>query len=262
MSNDKIGQDKVKISYMDAILFPFSEKKCIRRMWWVFLMSLVPALELIVFRGWRLNIVRRIGRKEEHILPELKNFGRFLADGIVLWTMYFLYYIPAIVFLAVFGSSSIDVLLNVLYWIVNKFFLHNEVQAFGVMFGQVITALLMSLAVPIVYVIFVGPIYRAAMIRFSVSGKISSFFSIISNIKLVSKNLPDFMLVFFIEKVNFIFLAFLAAFVSSILTATGVGIVLLPIVIPVFFLSMNYWTTGYLFGQLGVNLALLSKDIE
>ena len=103
-------------------------------------------------------------------------------------------------------------------------------------------SMIANLIIPGGYYLFSWPLYRAAMIRYSVTGDAGLFFDFSTNIGLVIKHLDSFMLVFFYTLLTQI----LIAFISGIFLATFVG----SILIPLFSVPLFYSTTGYLYGQL------------
>ena len=70
-----------KNEFLSAFVFPFRQRDCLAKLWWVPLVCLVPFLGLLAIKRWRLDIVRRRMAGRADLLPELADFGRFLADG-------------------------------------------------------------------------------------------------------------------------------------------------------------------------------------
>jgi hypothetical protein len=241
-------KETMQPGFLAALTFPFREKDVVQKIWWLPLVNFVPVLNLILMRGWRVSVVRRMGRHEAQFLPEPHNLGRFLADGTILWIMTGLYLIPQIILLAIFGQGAIDNILTILLWIFNTLFTDNPTIALSVLITDVLLGTIMQLIIPGAYWLLSWPVYRAAMIRFSTTGRVWAFFDIITNIKLVARHLDEFMLTFFWT----LAMNALIGFVSGLFISTAIGSILVPLItIPMF-----YWTTGYIYGRLAAKLNL------
>ena len=239
--NDDRQRDD-KINYIDGLIFPLGQRNWPIKIWFAPLVNLVPILGLIAIRGWRVDIVRRMGRGEEQLLPNPSDIGRFLGRGTTLWVMTGIYAIPEIILLAIFGSKIIKNILDILLWIWQTVFTDEPTVAFSVLLAKVGMSLIAQLIIPGAYYFLSWPLYRAAMIRYSVTGNAALFFDIFRNIGLVIKYLDNFMLVFFYT----ILTQIMIALISGMFLATVVG----SILIPLFSVPLFYWTTGYLYGKL------------
>ncbi len=82
------------IKYSKALVFPFKQPDWQSKMWWVFLINLVPFINVILIRGWKFNVIKRAVRKKEELLPDIEEILRLLRDGLILWLMALIYAIP------------------------------------------------------------------------------------------------------------------------------------------------------------------------
>lgn len=246
--------DYGELNFGKAVAFPLQRKDWPVKLWWIAALAVVPFFGIIMLRGWRLAIIRRITRNNPDPLPDTNELPAIAGHGLLLWGFYLVYTIPVIVLVAIIGFSEYAFLFEFAWWLVEKIFTDNEVAEASSMFGQGIFAIIVTIGAPGLYLIVAGPLYRAATLRCAATGSIGAFLMIPVNAKLVIKEFGGFAFVYIMEKVNW-FLMFIAiSIVSSVLTATGIGALLVPVAVPVIFLTMNYWITGYLFGNLGNRL--------
>lgn len=244
-----------EIKYPDALTFPFKQDDWLSKMWWVFLVNFlpIPFFNLILIRGWRVNVIKRMVRGKKDIFPNLNDLGRMLADGFTLWVMTGIYAIPEIIILTIFGTDPIQLILDIGLWLLGIVFAGNTAN-FSVSATEIISRLLFTVAFGGAYYIISWPIYRAAMVRFSASGSYGVFFDIPTNIKLVIEHLDSFMLVFFLTVLTQI----LVAFISGIFIATFFGAIFVQLISIPFY----YWTTAALYGQLAVRILPDRQDFE
>lgn len=71
------GQARSGINFFEPLTFPFREPGAWITLSWVMLMAFVPALDFVLFRGWSLDIVRRVANRRERVLPEFDDIGQF-----------------------------------------------------------------------------------------------------------------------------------------------------------------------------------------
>ena len=93
-------------SYFYSYVFPFTQKDCIQKMWIFILISYIPIVNLLVLRGWRFELVHRLGWKKERPLPKAMDFFKFLANGLVLWMVTLAYLAVPIVIIVLFGLGG------------------------------------------------------------------------------------------------------------------------------------------------------------
>jgi hypothetical protein len=233
-------------SYPEGVIFPFQQSNWPAKLWWISLVNFVPILNVILMRGWRLNIVRRMGRRETNWLPDVHGIGNYLVDGLVLWFMSGVYFIPQIVLLSILGGDIIDNVLTILLWVYDNLFTDKETISFATLAGDVGFGLLVRMILPGIYFFLSWPFYRAAMIRYSVSGNPLVFFDFVTNARIVFGNLSSILLVFFL----YLTTATILSSLSGLLIATFIG----SLVVPMVLLPMGYWVTGYLYGRLAMEV--------
>ncbi len=236
--------DPERPDYLRALIWPFQRPDWIERMWWLPLVHFVPVFNFIIMRGWRLDVVRRVSRNEPQPIPDLRDFGRFFADGLILWAMTGLYFLPQIFLLALFGFKPIEVGLTVLFWLFQT--VTGDAISFGALLADLGLAALVSVILPIVYWLATYPLYRVAMVRYAATGKVGVFFDVFTNLRIAGANFAAVMTLYIFE-----FLATMAfGMLSSALLSTVFGAVAVPLVL----FPALYWTTAYLFGVFGLHV--------
>jgi len=246
--------DLERPDYMQAVVWPFRRPNWPERMWWLPLVHFVPMFNFIIMRGWRLDVVRRMSRNEPQPLPDLRDFGRFFADGLILWAMTGVYLLPQILLLALFGFKPIEAGLTVLFWLFRT--LAGDAVSFGTVLADLGLAALVSVILPIVYWLGTYPLYRVAMVRYAVTGKVSTFFDLFTNIRIAGTTFTAVMTVFIFE--------FLAATAFGLLSGALISTFIGSIAVPLVLFPALYWTTAYLFGVLGrhINTTVATRPVS
>lgn len=224
-------------NYGEAIRFPFRQANWPERLWLPPLIFFLPFVNVIVMRGWRLEVARRLGRGWSDRLPEPSGFGRYLLDGLVLWLMTGLYLIPQFVLLLFFGFGPLGALLAVLVWLFTP-----ERVSFFTLLGQIGFGTLLQALLPLVYWLVTYPLYRVAMVRYAYTGSVGVFFDVANNLNIARQHLGLVLQIYLFEQLS----AFLFVVLCALLAPTVIG----ALAIPLLLFPALYWTTGYLFGSL------------
>ncbi|NJP06908.1 MAG: hypothetical protein HC837_15465 [Chloroflexaceae bacterium] len=212
------------------------------RLWWLPLISLVPLINVLVMRGWRLDLVGRMGTYRDQIVPRPGHIGRFIINGLILWLMSLLYALPQTILIWLFGAGLFTQARTIIEWFYRSFFTEAATMPFEEMMATVGTKLAISLIVPTIYYVLSWPVYRTAMIRYSVTGQITVFFDVVTTMPLLFRHSARLFLAFLYTIVTQI-----ALFLISVaLFFTGIGALLIPVVT----IPINAWVTGHLYGQL------------
>lgn len=241
------------IKYSKALAFPFKQPNWQSKMWWVFLINLVPLVNTILIRGWKFNVIKRAVRKKEELLPDIEEILRLLRDGLILWLMALIYAIPLLIILAILPNSPVnlmaEILMNLFQLFGNQGFADLSSFSLDNIFDGLVNSLLLSLS----YYLITWPIYRTGAIRFSATSNAFLFFDVGTNIKIVGKHLNHFMLVLFFTFVTQI-LVFFISLLLAIIAAKGIFIQLISV-------SLYYWTMASLESQLALRI-LHPQDIS
>ncbi len=239
------------LNYFNALTAPFRFDRWFQNLWWIWMLALVPVLDLVAFRGWRLDLARRVATGAGRIFPRWQDFGSFLLNGAVLWLMTIVYMLPVLVISVTYVFLKNVSLLNRIYQGFRALSSHDFNLAWTIaieFLRAVAESGLFIVLFALVYLIIQGFLYRVAVIRFALTGQVFSFFDIPSNVRIVLRNLKRFIIVYVIDTLNMSLVALpLALLVSALLmSALGTGAITF-----VAAFMIHYWVSGYLYGQLG-----------
>ncbi len=234
-----------QFNYLEAIVFPFKQRNWIGKLWWLPLVTFIPPFSFILMRGWRLDLVRRIGRRNPDSLPGLSDIARFFAEGILLYVMTALYLIPLGIFTVIAGASWIQTILEIGWWILQIIFDRNNAIPVGAFITQLGLGAILQLASPFVYLVLTYPFYRMSMVRYALGKNALVFFDIVGNAREIWKHPIMLTSLWFLEVLT----ATLFGLINGIVISTLVGVAIMPFVLALLF-PMQYSITGYLFGSL------------
>lgn len=235
--------------FFAPFLFLLQQDRALARLWWVPLLALLP----IMLRGWRLELVRRIARREEPPapLPAGPNLGKFLLNGVLLWVMTALYMLVPLLIIWTTGiggyAEAFDNLLYLRDYVGTLVSGGSQVRPLGQFLREEIGEWMIILALTGVWSV-VGPIlYRAAMIRHAFTGSLLTFVNIPGSLLFLLRNLLGFAYVFVIALCALI----AAALLGLAMSVTLLGAPLAALVVP----AVYYAITGSAYGFLARRLA-------
>jgi hypothetical protein len=233
-------------TYQEALRLPFRQERWPEKVWWLSALGFVPFIDLLVFRGWRLEVTRRIGLGERQPLPDGRDLLRFLGHGIILWTMTLLYFIIPFLIIFTTGAGTLRSLREVATWLYLSVTNQPTIPLLELL-GQEAGRFLTRVAIQGAWLVVSWPMYRVGMLRFALTGNPLSFFRLFSNLAIVLRNIGAFIKLFLYELPTFL----LMTTVSAILAATGFGALLIPAVT----MPLYYWITGFEYGHLAHELS-------
>lgn len=211
-----------------AMKAPFQDGNWISRYWIVPILSLIPVINLVMLRGWRLEQVANLARQRSPSLPAPELFFIFLLKGALLWLMTLVYHLPHLLFLILHGAQ--------LLYAAEKgqeAFLHELVLVAGI---------------TIVATLITWPVYRVAMMRYAVTGSLWSFVLIPQNVLISLRFYHRFIALWFcVTLLNIVHLL-----IFSVLSLTLVGLLLAVL----FTIPIYYAASGHLYAQLASRIAL------
>lgn len=252
-----------------AFRFPINEPRPLQRLWWVLFLALAPILDFVLFRGWRLAIVRRITLRETEVLPPLTGFFAYCFHGIVLWAMTGLYALPGAILLFLFGRSLVVRIFEILWWLIEGFLLWREVETFWALAGHGLTEIFVGMSAAVLYFILMGPTYRAGMLRYAAGGGVLAFLNFPRNLYTVLRNPVSFYGIWILDRIFWlVWTAVGLSAASAAASALGALVVLAPLA-PVAgalilgsFLTVYHWTSGYMYGQLALQARIEGRPLK
>jgi hypothetical protein len=252
--NDPTGRDShgCDLNYFSALSAPFQYRNWFRCLWWVGLLVLLPPpFNVVVCRGWRLDLARRIAFNSPSPFPYARDFIRFLKTGVILWLMTFLYALPFLLLLIIVDAAhGFSVLVGIFEFVKSIVTLEFDIirTAFGLLVRAVLKSGIVMILILVLSFLFGGPLYRCAAVRYAIVGRKSVFLQVMTNARITLRNYRRFLFVYVIDNFNLYIVSLPIAAVLAILGApTGIvpifGVMLAAVV--------HYWVSGYLYGQLG-----------
>lgn len=262
---------KIIIGWYEGLKYPFEEKDWREKMWVIPALGLVftPFIEWIVLRGWRVELVKRIGLKEDYILPKVSAnlVLKYFFHGIKLWLITGLYIVVPFIVFSILGINplkqlwiEITQLLRELY---NYLVGNGSGRSVGEIFWTSFWAIFRELLIENLWLLFYYPYYRTAMIRYAIIGKFrKSHLAIGANIQFIFKNLKDYIMLVVNQIIDKMILFFVMVILNIVLSP------FLGLPIATLFLSYaDYWTSGYEYGMIAQKMVaqnypqLLSVDL-
>ncbi len=247
--------------FLTGLIYPFLQKGWALRMWIFALLSYIPLVNLIIARGWRLEMVHRVGWEYKQPLPEAKDIFRFFVNGILLWSITGLYILFPFVLVRMLGLEGLSDLWEDLKYVFTLFadLVTDPNMTFSKFFSllgsfivnELLEALYAFLIHNIWLVVYI-PLYRVAMVRFALTKNLLlSHFSLLANLRFVFRNFIDIILLYVFMIVG----GFVTLAIDGLLAMSVIGIPLIPIVTT----YMYFWYTGYEYGMLGRKMAEQEK---
>lgn len=231
---------------LHPVLWPFRSKQEWPRMWWLLLIDYIPVVNLIVMRGWRLEVVRRMARGEQPITPHFQSILKFFGNGLLLWTMTALYALLPLVIIAQLGVGGFKDFVGDLVEF-SKILLGQSDQSLAEFARNELIDSLLEVLIELAWIPLSSPLYRAAMIRFAVTSDIASFGNFPATIGFIFRHFGAFVKLYLFSFLLGIAVAMLGGF----LVITGVGAIVVPLVT----VPLYYWSTAFEYGELAQKLA-------
>lgn len=253
MATDFLSSIKSEIrNFAIAPIYPFLQRDWPLKMWVFVLLSYIPFVNVIVARGWRKEYVHRISWGYDRALPNPIHSFQFLLDGIKLWLVTGIYIGVPIIIIVLFGLDGVIDLISDLLELIRLFFSYFFGSMTGSQFSGELKAFieeefinkLYVFLIENIYLVIYVPMYRIAMIRYSITGRlIRSHMSFKKNVMFFKQHFWEIILIYVFNAFNF----FLILVIDFFLMVTVIGSPLIPIV--TFF--VYFWVSGYEYGLLG-----------
>lgn len=236
-------KDLCDLNYFRAIAAPFQRKDWFKSLFWVGLLALVPFLDLVAFRGWRLDVTRRVAMGADSPFPRAGDFASFVRTGFLVWLYTFLYLLPGRALMIGYVVFREFAAVNRVIQGVKAIF-HGQFDLIWTALAELARALVSSglfiVLLFLVYILVQGLLRRVATIRFALTGRASAFFGVGTNFRILGRHLKRFLIVDLLENLNFYLVC------MPILAALGAEIVGVSLAF-----TIHYWVSGYLYGQAG-----------
>ena len=246
---------KILNAWLEGLIYPFKEKDWKSKMWLIPLIGilLTPVVQLIALRGWRVELVRRIGLKTQNILPkaDLSTVLKYAIHGIKLWAISFVYLFIPIILFKILGINPFKQLFREIINLIGYFFSNNTGLPLSTLLWNSFWAIMYEILIQNMWLVFYYPYYRAASIRYALTGKLrKSHLAFMPNIMFVLRNVKEFISLMINQIVDKVVLFFLNAILTLILTPF-ISVFLFPM----FLFFADFWASGYDYGQVAKKMA-------
>lgn len=235
-----------RLNLFTAISYAFRERGWPGKLGAAVLAAAIPVIGYFIIKGWEFEISVRVRHGSEQRLPGWGNPLSKLGRGLLLRLAGILYNLPTYVMLVATVVVWADLFV--------RFFGQDPARRlpFDMMFHD---GLWLRIVVPLLAVFFAlaaNFLYWSGYLRYIETRRFATFFEVIPNLRLAFANmLDDFVVAIFMTVAGLIATA-VSSLLTALLGATGVGAVLLPILLPALTFSFLSAVSGYLFGQLAI----------
>lgn len=241
---------KIIETWYEGLVYPLKEKDWKNKMWLIPVIGffLTPFVQLLVLRGWRVELVRNIAIGVPNILPkaDLQSVVRYAIHGIKLYAISALYLFAALIVLRFFGINPLRQWWIEIANLFSYFFNNTTGLSLGTLLWQSFWRITKEIFINNAWVLFYYPYYRTATIRYALTGKFrKSHLAFAQNVTFVIRNIMDFVKLLVNQFIDKFILFFVNAIVNVVLTPF-IGIALAPLI----FFFADFWTSGYEHGQI------------
>ena len=234
----------------NALTWPFHQYHWWEGLWMPFLWW-IPFFGPIVSFGWFVRVIRKRATSSYDELPRAQEFPQIAKDGLIVGVMAILYFLVPIFLILFFCEYEVLAKGLVLLkggWIGIIFSPYRTIRA---MAEQGAFQYILDIGVvPTICAIIAWPLFILGELRYSITGKIRSFFNLFGNIGLGFRYFGDLFVyalsVFMIRIALYLLPAIFATLLGSTVFLAPVAIVLL--VVPV---AIAHWVVAHLAGTLG-----------
>lgn len=224
------------------LYFPFQQKDFFSRIWWLILLAYIPLINILIFTGWRFELIKNTVNDREALLPDF-NLYAFLQNGLLIWFAGTCYVSLSFLIIFLMDGGFIGSILEIVHWVEQLMRSDPDRMTFAELVQSQISQHFIRIIVGIIWLNISIPIVRTGFMRYAATNRIGTLVNFPKNAALTLVHIKDHLR-FFIFKLVMMVLIWL---VSGIMFST----VALAIFIPAVSLSVFYWATGFEYGQLG-----------
>ncbi|MEM7657378.1 MAG: hypothetical protein AAF399_14685 [Bacteroidota bacterium] len=237
-------------SWFDGIIYPFREKDWLQKMWLIPVVGyfLTPFIQLLVLRGWRVELVRKIGIRSKDLLPkaDVVPILNYFFHGIKLWLITGIYIIIPIIFFRILGISPFRTIIVEVGELLGNVWDNDTGLPLTTLAVETFWNITKELLIRNSWLIIYYPYYRTATIRYSLIGKFrKAHLAVFPNLRFAVRNVGAFLWMMLNQIIDKTLIFFTNIFLNIILTPI-VGIALAPIL----FFYADFWTSGYEYGEI------------
>ena len=237
--------------FLAPLRYPFEQKDWLNRLWWLSILNFIPGpsiLNLLILRGWRLEMIRRMAYNVPQPLPDA-DVIKFLFTGLFLWIMTGLYALVPFILVTIFGVGGIiDSIKDIFTWIL-LLCSFDLTGAMNFYWSELIDGFV-EVAINYSWVALSFPLYRAGMILYALTGKKRSFLHVGATALFIVRHFKEFIKIYLFTFVFWFLMAVLVIITFS------VG----WIIVPTLYYACTAAEYGFLARRLAATTSLLNKE--
>jgi hypothetical protein len=231
-------------SFYQALLYPIEQRNWLKEFLLAIGIAAIPILGYFMIKGWEFEISTRVRHREERLFPGWGKPGKRLVRGFMIRFAAFLYNIPTYILLAITIWLWLGPIVRALSGTLP---LNTPVQdVYGVGLGLRIGMILVTVIVAFV----MNSLYWSGYLRYIETRRYVLFFDLMTNILVTLRTIWDDFFVSIYHVGAQALAAAIDAGLTALLTATGVGTFLIPILVPAVNFAFMSMFKAYLFGEM------------
>ncbi len=234
------------MKFWKALVYPFEDRRWISELGMALLVAAIPVIGFFIIKGWEFEISVRVRQGAPRLLPGWDGLGRKLWRGLTIRGVGFLYNLPTWAFVTI----------GVVLWVnlAIRFFgqADRSFEAFAQLYTEGLPARAALLCGTLLYAVAANILYWSGYLRYIETRRFSAFFDFAANIRLAFRNFLDDLVTGIYLSVLTLALGALGSLSTGLLSTTGVGAFLAPILVPALTLTVMSWFAGHLYGQLAI----------
>jgi hypothetical protein len=229
------------ISLRAALAYPFTQSNWLVALAYVGAIQFIPILGLLIIRGWRFDIARRVGAGTTTRLPDWRGATEHLKQGTLLFLVTIVHFIPLYILLAAPRWGIIWAVVDLVRWFYLRYFTVIEPPPLAEILDSGFKALVLFVVIMLVVPPILSAIVESATQRYAQTGRVRVLFEFWHSIRLACGDLGDVVRI----EAGILLLNLVVFVVSLLLMMTVGGAAFIPpVMIPVYM-----WTRGALMGQ-------------
>ena len=213
-----------------ALTYAADDKEWFKKLGIGALISLVPILNF-AWIGYIIEIVRNVSEGHDLPLPGWENLGEKFKSGLIIFLVFFLYTLPALLVFILPG----------MYFYLQASSNGSEAINWMTIAGTSFYCLFA------VYFLAISFLFPAMMIRYSRLGTFRSCFQVKEIINLALRNIGEYVIAWGAGWLFALLINFVAVIIGALLIITCIG----PIVVPIAASVYTSLVVTHLFGQVG-----------
>lgn len=234
-------------SFWEGLFYIFRQKYWFLELLLSILLASIPILGYFLIKGWEFEISVRVRHGAPRLLPGWRNPFQKLFRGMIIRFAAFLYNLPT------FTLLGITIYLWIEPLIAGMQSPEASRQPLSDVYSQGLGLRISMVVITIIVAFVCNSLYWSGYLRYIDSRRYSLFFDVVTNFRKTSTTFVDDLLLSIYLMLASLIATGLDAGAGSLLTLSGVGTVIAPIVLPAITFTFMSVVKGYWFGAMARN---------